>query len=219
MTRIVLVVAWLWVAVAAGWLSLSSSAQSSHRRSSQATTPPQATAPQPAMPGPIPASPATPTRSQRQGQQARQGRTRARRRRPGVQAATVRADARRRRRQWAHPEVSAMKPAEVSQTCIACHNREPHAGWEANSNPRSPAAALGCESCHGPGPGARRRRRQGQHPEVQRDEAGGGQPDLPHLPQPRHARRLGRQHARRAESRCATCHSVHSPEVGRRASW
>ena len=47
-----------------------------------------------------------------------------------------------------------------------------------------------------PRAGARRRRRQGAHPEVRRDEAGGGQRDLSHLPQPRHARRLGRQHAR-----------------------
>ena len=37
--------------------------------------------------------------------------------------------------------------------------------------------------------------------------------DLPDLPQPRHARGLGRQHARSARNlACTTCHSVHAPK-------
>ena len=50
-----------------------------------------------------------------------------------------------------------------------------------------------------PREGARRRRRQGAHVEVCRDEAGGHQPDVPYLPQPRRPRRLGRQRARAAQ--------------------
>ena len=42
-----------------------------------------------------------------------------------------------------------------SDTCIACHEDQQH-GYENSphgkaANPRSPAAARGCESCHGPG--------------------------------------------------------------------
>ena len=50
------------------------------------------------------------------------------------------------------------------------------------------------------GPGARRRRREGANQEIQRAEARRGQRDLSHLPQPRHARGLGSQRPRRAES-------------------
>ena len=42
-----------------------------------------------------------------------------------------------------------------TETCIVCHEEQQH-GYENSphgkaANPRSPAAARGCESCHGPG--------------------------------------------------------------------
>ena len=39
----------------------------------------------------------------------------------------------------------AMKPAEVNQTCLACHNRGTHAGWEGSTHE---ARNLSCATCH-----------------------------------------------------------------------
>ena len=49
------------------------------------------------------------------------------------------------------------------------------------------------------GTGARRRRRQGKHHEVQGDETGRGQSHVSDVPRPRHPRRVGGQHARGAQ--------------------
>jgi DmsE family decaheme c-type cytochrome len=38
-----------------------------------------------------------------------------------------------------------MKPAEVSQTCLTCHNRAEHAGWDASAHA---ARNLSCTTCH-----------------------------------------------------------------------
>jgi len=38
-----------------------------------------------------------------------------------------------------------MKPAEVSQSCLACHNRGNHAAWEGSAHDRRD---LGCTTCH-----------------------------------------------------------------------
>ena len=76
------------------------------------------------------------------------------------------------------PPAQAPPPAQTtpsagyagSDTCVTCHTDQ-EASLKGTKhgqakNPRSPAAAHGCESCHGPGTGARRRRRQGEHHEV-----------------------------------------------------
>ena len=39
----------------------------------------------------------------------------------------------------------AMKPAEISQTCLTCHNRGTHAGWEGGAHA---ARNLSCTTCH-----------------------------------------------------------------------
>jgi DmsE family decaheme c-type cytochrome len=104
-----------------------------------------------------------------------------------------------------------------SDTCVACHE-EQRPGYENSphgkaANPRSPAAAQGCESCHGPGE---------RHIEDPTDETAirkfsvmaprdasaacvschsGGS----------HAVWQGSAHDARNMS-CVTCHSVHAPE-------
>ncbi len=40
---------------------------------------------------------------------------------------------------------AAMKPAEVSQTCLTCHARGAHAGWEGSTHE---ARNLSCTTCH-----------------------------------------------------------------------
>ena len=88
--------------------------------------------------------------------------------------------------------------------CLECHS-EQLKGYEGSphhrvADPRSPAAKQGCESCHGPGskhvddPG----RVSCQEPE--QTPAGGSECHVHHLPQPRRARIVGRQPARRAEA-------------------
>jgi len=39
----------------------------------------------------------------------------------------------------------AMKPADVSQTCLSCHNRGSHVGWEGSTHE---ARSLSCTTCH-----------------------------------------------------------------------
>jgi DmsE family decaheme c-type cytochrome len=41
---------------------------------------------------------------------------------------------------------SAAKPADASQTCLACHNRGSHAAWEGSTHE---ARNLSCTTCHG----------------------------------------------------------------------
>jgi DmsE family decaheme c-type cytochrome len=38
-----------------------------------------------------------------------------------------------------------LKPAEASETCLTCHNRGTHAGWESSAHA---ARNLGCTTCH-----------------------------------------------------------------------
>ena len=38
-----------------------------------------------------------------------------------------------------------LKPAQVSQTCLTCHNRAEHAGWDASAHA---ARNLSCTTCH-----------------------------------------------------------------------
>ena len=40
---------------------------------------------------------------------------------------------------------AAMKPADVSQTCLTCHSRGAHAGWEGSTHE---ARNLSCTTCH-----------------------------------------------------------------------
>jgi DmsE family decaheme c-type cytochrome len=42
-------------------------------------------------------------------------------------------------------KLAQMKPGEVSQTCLTCHNRGDHAGWEGSAHE---ARNLSCSTCH-----------------------------------------------------------------------
>ena len=43
-----------------------------------------------------------------------------------------------------------MKPAEVNQTCLTCHNRGNHAGWEGSAHERRNLSCTTCHSVHSP---------------------------------------------------------------------
>jgi len=43
-----------------------------------------------------------------------------------------------------------MKPAEISETCLACHNRGAHAGWEGSAHDRRNLSCSTCHSVHSP---------------------------------------------------------------------
>ena len=42
------------------------------------------------------------------------------------------------------------KPAEASQTCLSCHNRGEHAGWEGSAHERRNLSCVTCHSVHSP---------------------------------------------------------------------
>jgi len=43
-----------------------------------------------------------------------------------------------------------MKPGEVSETCLTCHNRGEHAGWEGSGHERRNLSCTTCHSVHSP---------------------------------------------------------------------
>ena len=47
---------------------------------------------------------------------------------------------------------AAMKPAEVSGTCLTCHNRGTHAGWEGSTHEARNLSCATCHSVHKPAP-------------------------------------------------------------------
>ena len=156
MTRIVLVVAWLWVAGAAGWLiawllrrhqalpDITGSVTSDD--SAAAATPPGGSAG--GYAGTDTCVIATPIR--KPVSRARStGRPPTRDRQPpssDARAAMVRA---RRTStttpRGTSPKIKELKPAEVNRTCLTCHNRGTHAGWEGSTHE---ARNLSCATCH-----------------------------------------------------------------------
>ncbi len=152
MTRIVLVVAWLGVAGAAGWLSLAPSA-------TQVPPPPQA----PSEATAPPAQAATPpsgyagsdtcvtchTDQEASLKGTKHGQT-ANPRSPaaklgceschGPGQAHVDDDAKGQ-----DPEVQGAEAGRGQPTCLTCHNRGTHAGWEGSTHE---ARNLSCTTCH-----------------------------------------------------------------------
>ncbi len=43
-----------------------------------------------------------------------------------------------------------IKPAEINETCLACHNRGTHAGWEGSGHERRNLSCITCHSVHSP---------------------------------------------------------------------
>src|SRR5262245_31548392 len=103
-----------------------------------------------------------------------------------------------------------------SDTCIVCHEDKetpikgtPHAQAK---NPRSPAAAHGCESCHGPGQAHVDDDAKGHILKFgQMKPADVSQSCLACHNRGNHAAWEGSAHDRR-DLGCTTCHSVHSPK-------
>jgi DmsE family decaheme c-type cytochrome len=118
---------------------------------------------------------------------------------------------------------TAARPASSdyvgSDTCLACHedasqvlSRTPHGR---TSNPRTPMAAQGCETCHGPG---REHAESGDPEKIRRFDAIAPRQATAtcvacHNRGP-HAQWAGSMHDARNLS-CVTCHSVHAPKSER----
>ena len=90
-----------------------------------------------------------------------------------------------------------------TDACVLCHEPEgksiTHSRHGQAKDPRSPAGHARMRKLPRSRAGTCGRRREGAHQEVQSPDAQRGQRDLSDLPQPRHARGLGREHARGAE--------------------
>jgi DmsE family decaheme c-type cytochrome len=103
-----------------------------------------------------------------------------------------------------------------SDTCLVCHeDKGPSLTGTAHAqvaNPRSPAAAHGCESCHGPGQAHVDDDAKGHILKfAQVSPAEASQTCLSCHNRGAHAGWEGSAHERRNLS-CTTCHSVHSPK-------
>ena len=102
-----------------------------------------------------------------------------------------------------------------SDTCVLCHDtgRElTHSQHGQARNPRSPAATLGCESCHGPGKAHVDDENKGnmrKFKQMKPDEISGT--CLSCHNRGNHAGWDGSAHEARNLS-CTTCHSVHTPK-------
>jgi DmsE family decaheme c-type cytochrome len=152
MTRIVSVVAWLWVAAAAGWISLS------HSPGQVPATPPPSSQPQATTPPAGYAGTDTcVTCHEAQGKSithSKHGQAK----NPRTPAATLGCESCHGPGQ-AHVDDDAkgkiakfkdMKPAEVSETCLSCHNRGTHAGWESSVHAARNVTCTTCHSAHSP---------------------------------------------------------------------
>lgn len=117
------------------------------------------------------------------------------------------------------PDVNAARQAPSggyvgTDTCLTCHDDRKNLGEHGRAaNPRTPMAAQGCETCHGPGQG---------HTEDPGDKTRIKNPNkLPPADvtaicttchnRGEHAFWTGSMHDRRKLT-CTTCHSVHNPE-------
>ncbi len=107
----------------------------------------------------------------------------------------------------------AQPPAQATQappaagyvgddTCTTCHTDQTLKGTKHGmaSNPRTPAAQHGCESCHGPGQAHVDDDAKGHILKFAQVTPRVSQPDVPDVPQPRQSRRLGGQRARTPQS-------------------
>ncbi len=117
------------------------------------------------------------------------------------------------------PAPSGQLPAGYAgtDTCVLCHDAESKTMTQSRhgqtKDPRSPAATLGCESCHGPGQkhvdddakGNIKRFKQLKPAEV-------NETCLSCHNRGTHAGWDGSAHAARNLT-CTTCHSVHTPEI------
>lgn len=115
----------------------------------------------------------------------------------------------------------AQKPAPSpgdyvgEDTCLTCHDGQSYKGTlhALKSNPRTPAATHGCESCHGPGKAhvdGSGDKTKIQNP-AKMDPRDASEICTTCHDRAKHALWDGSQHDQRNVS-CVTCHSVHSPK-------
>jgi DmsE family decaheme c-type cytochrome len=114
------------------------------------------------------------------------------------------------------PPPAALAGYAGTDTCVTCHTAEGESlkgsKHGQGQNPRSPAATLGCESCHGPGQAHVDDEAKGNIRKFKEMKAGDvSQTCLTCHNRGNHAGWEGSEHESRNLS-CATCHSVHAPK-------
>jgi DmsE family decaheme c-type cytochrome len=141
----------------------------------------------------------------------------------GVTVSTL-ATARQQGGQPPSPPAAAAQPPPTqlpagyagSDTCVLCHDPQSqsitHSKHGQSKDPRSPAAKLGCESCHGPGQAHVDDEAKGNIKKFKEMKAGEvSETCLTCHNRGVHAGWEASTHAARSLS-CTTCHSVHTPQ-------
>ena len=97
-------------------------------------------------------------------------------------------------------KISEMKPAEISETCMSCHNRGTHAGWTGSAHETRNLSCTTCHSVHSP---------KSQKFQLVASTATGVCATCHRLQVAKTERAVAHMPVREGKMECATCHNPH----------
>ena len=97
-------------------------------------------------------------------------------------------------------KIAAMKPAEISETCMSCHNRGTHAGWTGSAHETRNLSCATCHSVHSP---------KSQKFQLVAATATGLCATCHRLQVAKTERAVAHMPVREGKMECATCHNPH----------